>query len=236
MDTLSDVTAETTELISYLGLTGIEQAEAASLSYGGQRLLDMGLALATRPRILLLDEPLAGLAAAERQRIAALVKTISAEIPVLLVEHDIDRVFQIADHVTVMNEGRVLVDGSVDDHAQRYESARGLHRFRRRGRRGAIARLSGRLRATAHDRWYRDVLWQEPHPQCGLARRVRARDRRAARPQRRGQINLAENPDRHRAADRLDQPTGREYGGFPSAEIARRGIGYVPQGVACSPA
>ena len=101
-------------MIAYLGLTGIEQAEAASLSYGGQRLLDMGLALATRPRILLLDEPLAGLAAAERQRIAALVKTVSAEIPVLLVEHDIDRVFQIADHVTVMNEGRVLVDGTVE--------------------------------------------------------------------------------------------------------------------------
>ncbi len=111
---LAGVTAETTELIAFLGLTGIERAEAASLSYGGQRLLDMGLALATRPRILLLDEPLAGLAVAERQRIAALVKTVSAEIPVLLVEHDIDRVFQIADHVTVMNEGRVLVDGTVE--------------------------------------------------------------------------------------------------------------------------
>src|SRR5213076_2089447 len=89
--------------------------EAGLLSYGGQRLLDMGLAIATRPRILLLDEPLAGLAAAERTRIAALLTTISAEIPVLLVEHDIDRVFQIADRVTVMNEGKVLVDGTVED-------------------------------------------------------------------------------------------------------------------------
>ena len=52
-----------------MGLAGIEQAEAASLSYGGQRLLDMSLALATRPRLLLLDEPLAGLAAAERDRV-----------------------------------------------------------------------------------------------------------------------------------------------------------------------
>ena len=60
------MSAETAELISFLGLTGIERAEAASLSYGGQRLLDLGVALATRPRILLLDEPLAGLAAAER--------------------------------------------------------------------------------------------------------------------------------------------------------------------------
>src|SRR5256885_11838067 len=75
----------------------------------------MGLALAPPPRILLLDEPLAGLAAAERTRIAALVKSLSAEIPVLLVEHDIDRVFQIADRVTVMNEGEVLVDGTVEE-------------------------------------------------------------------------------------------------------------------------
>ena len=107
--------AETAAFMSYLGLTGMERAEAASLSYGGQRLLDMGLALATAPHILLLDEPLAGLAAAERTRVAALVKTISRQIPVLLVEHDIDRVFQIADVVTVMNEGAVLVHGSVED-------------------------------------------------------------------------------------------------------------------------
>src|ERR1044072_7375454 len=112
---LADVNAETTVFMSYLGLTGMERAEAASLSYGGQRLLDMGLALATAPHILLLDEPLAGLAAAERTRVAALVKTLSRQIPVLLVQHDIDRVFQIADEVTVMNEGAVLVHGSVDE-------------------------------------------------------------------------------------------------------------------------
>ena len=112
---LADVHAETGELLRYLGLGGIEGVEASSLSYGGQRLLDMGLALATRPRILLLDEPLAGLAAAERERIAKLIKTISTEIPILLIEHDIDRVFKIADHVTVMNDGAVLVDGTVDE-------------------------------------------------------------------------------------------------------------------------
>jgi branched-chain amino acid transport system ATP-binding protein len=87
---MADVNGETTELISYLGLSGIERAEAASLSYGGQRLLDMGLALATRPRILLLDEPLAGLAAAERQRVAALIKAVSLDIPVLLVDGTVE--------------------------------------------------------------------------------------------------------------------------------------------------
>jgi ABC-type branched-chain amino acid transport systems, ATPase component len=109
------INAETDATIRYLGLAGIEKAEAGMLSYGGQRLLDMGVALATAPRVLLLDEPLAGLAAAERERIGAIIKRISSDLPVLLVEHDIDRVFQLADQVTVMNEGRVLLDGSVED-------------------------------------------------------------------------------------------------------------------------
>ena len=112
---IARVVDRTRELIRFLGLTGIEHAEAGALSYGGQRLLDMGLALASSPRLLLLDEPLAGLAAAERERVGRLVKRISQEIPVLLVEHDIDRVFALADRVTVMNEGRVLVDGTAAD-------------------------------------------------------------------------------------------------------------------------
>ena len=116
--TIERVTARTSELMQFLGLTGIERADAGALSYGGQRLLDMGLALASAPRVLLLDEPLAGLAAAERERVAQLIKRISADIPVLLVEHDIDRVFALADRVTVMNNGRVLVDGTAQDARQ----------------------------------------------------------------------------------------------------------------------
>ena len=112
---VGSVITRTAELIGFLGLTGIERAEAGALSYGGQRVLDMGLALACAPRVLLLDEPLAGLAAAERERVGNLIKRISREIPILLVEHDIDRVFALADRVTVMNEGRVLVDGTADD-------------------------------------------------------------------------------------------------------------------------
>ncbi|MCF4127996.1 branched-chain amino acid ABC transporter ATP-binding protein/permease [Methylobacterium sp. SyP6R] len=110
-----EAAAETAEILRWLGLAGLERAEAGSLSYGGQRLLDMGVALATKPRMLLLDEPLAGLAAAERTRIGDIIKRVSTEVPVLMVEHDIDRVFQIADAVTVMNEGTVLVDGTVED-------------------------------------------------------------------------------------------------------------------------
>ncbi|MBE9605874.1 ATP-binding cassette domain-containing protein [Acetobacteraceae bacterium H6797] len=111
---LTEVQQETTQLLRWMGLAGIEKAEAGALSYGGQRLLDMALALATKPRVLLLDEPLAGLAAAERGRVGDLIKRISSDLPVLLVEHDIDRVFQLADQVTVMADGEVLVDGSVE--------------------------------------------------------------------------------------------------------------------------
>ncbi|HEX4883142.1 MAG TPA: ATP-binding cassette domain-containing protein, partial [Casimicrobiaceae bacterium] len=114
-EALGVVNARTAEIVRTMGLAGVERAEAGSLSYGGQRLLDMALALGTQPRVLLLDEPLAGLAAAERERVGRLIKDISHDLPVLLVEHDIDRVFALADAVTVMNDGEVLVEGTVDD-------------------------------------------------------------------------------------------------------------------------
>jgi branched-chain amino acid transport system ATP-binding protein len=112
--TLEKVNDETRELVRFLGLEGVEHATVADLSYGGQRLVEIGLALAARPRVLLLDEPLVGLAAAERERIAALIRSLTAHMAVLLVEHDIDRVFDMADRVTVMNEGKVLVEGDSD--------------------------------------------------------------------------------------------------------------------------
>jgi ABC-type branched-subunit amino acid transport system ATPase component/ABC-type branched-subunit amino acid transport system permease subunit len=112
IDSYPDVHAETAELIKFLGLEGIEEIEGSDLSYGGQRLLDLGIALGSRPQVLLLDEPLAGLAAAERERIAALIKNVAVNIPVLIVEHDIDRVLGLSQRVTVMNQGEVLMTGT----------------------------------------------------------------------------------------------------------------------------
>jgi len=91
---------------------GIEQIEGGELSYGGQRLVDLGIALGSKPQVLLLDEPLAGLAAAERERVSNLIKNIAANIPVLIVEHDIDRVLGFSQAVTVMNQGEVLMTGT----------------------------------------------------------------------------------------------------------------------------
>jgi ABC-type branched-subunit amino acid transport system ATPase component/ABC-type branched-subunit amino acid transport system permease subunit len=109
---LSQVASESAALIHFLGLEGLEQVPVSSLSYGGQRLLEIGIPLAARPRVLLLDEPLVGLAAAERERIAALIRSLVPQMAILLVEHDMDRVFQFADRITAMNEGRVIAEGS----------------------------------------------------------------------------------------------------------------------------
>jgi len=111
-DSYSAIHAETNQLIRFLGLEGIESTEAGALSYGGQRLVDLGIALGCKPRVLLLDEPLAGLAAAERERVCGLITTIARQIPVLIVEHDIDRVLGFSDVVTVMNQGEVLMQGT----------------------------------------------------------------------------------------------------------------------------
>ena len=103
VDSYDDINAETAELIRFLGLEGIENIPAGELSYGGQRLVDLGIALGSKPQVLLLDEPLAGLAAAERERVSNLIKNVVKNIPVLIVEHDIDRVLGFSRHVTVMN-------------------------------------------------------------------------------------------------------------------------------------
>lgn len=112
LDSLADTQAQTDALVDYLGVRGMDAALAEDLSYGGQRLVDMGLALGTAPRMLLLDEPLAGLAAAERDRITALIRDLSQCMGVLVVEHDMDRVFGMAGVITVMDQGRLLLEGT----------------------------------------------------------------------------------------------------------------------------
>jgi len=108
-DSFDDINADTAALIKFLGLEGVEDIKGGDLSYGGQRLVDLGIALASKPQVLLLDEPLAGLSAAERERVGRLVTTMAENIPVLIVEHDVDRILNFSQTVTVMNEGEVLV-------------------------------------------------------------------------------------------------------------------------------
>ena len=93
------------------GLDGRERAVVADLSHGERRQVEIAMALATRPRVLLLDEPLAGMGAEESQRITALLRTLAADHAIVLVEHDMDAVFALAHTLTVMVNGKVLESG-----------------------------------------------------------------------------------------------------------------------------
>lgn len=98
-----------------VGLASSSQRIAGELSHGEQRQLEIAMTLATGPKVLLLDEPLAGMGQEEGERIAALLKSLSLEHAVLLIEHDMDFVFKVADVMTVLVEGSVLASGTPAD-------------------------------------------------------------------------------------------------------------------------
>jgi branched-chain amino acid transport system ATP-binding protein len=104
---------EAAELLSEVGLAAAADAQAQTLSHGDQRILEVALALATRPRLLLLDEPTAGMSPAETGRMASLVTSLAATrgLTVVLCEHDMDIVFGISHEVTVLHRGRVISHG-----------------------------------------------------------------------------------------------------------------------------
>ena len=102
------------ELAAAVGLGDRLDAVAGTLSYGEQRQLEIGLALATRPRLLLLDEPTAGMSPEETQRMTELLAGLPRDITLLIIEHDMDVVFSLADRVTVLHFGEVLTEGTVD--------------------------------------------------------------------------------------------------------------------------
>ena len=104
--------ARASRVIEAFELAAVSGEPARNLSYGDQRKLEVALALAGRPRLLLLDEPLAGLAAADRASMQHVIESLDGDIAVLLIEHDMDVALAIADSVTVMYQGRVLVEGS----------------------------------------------------------------------------------------------------------------------------
>ena len=99
-------------LLASVGLTERASASCANLAHGEQRLLEIAVALATDPHLLLLDEPLAGLGDADRERIGALIRDLAGRHSVLLIEHDIDRVLSLSDCITVLHQGRVIAEGA----------------------------------------------------------------------------------------------------------------------------
>jgi branched-chain amino acid transport system ATP-binding protein len=103
--------ARTRELLEPAGLWTKRAVEVRALSYGEQRQLEVLLALAARPRLLLLDEPAAGLSPGERREMAQFIKNLDRRATLLLIEHDMDVAFEIVDTITVLHFGCVVADG-----------------------------------------------------------------------------------------------------------------------------
>ena len=110
--TESALAEEARAIAARIGLGGREDALAATLAHGEQRGLEVGLALATRPRLVLLDEPMAGLGQEESRAMIELVERVREQAAVLLVEHDMDAVFRLADRISVLVSGRVIASGA----------------------------------------------------------------------------------------------------------------------------
>lgn len=98
-----------------VGLSDVLERPAGLLSHGQKRQLEIAMCLATAPQVLLLDEPLAGMGAEETERMLDLLRALRADHAILLVEHDMDAVFRIADRITVMVNGRVMASGTPAD-------------------------------------------------------------------------------------------------------------------------
>jgi branched-chain amino acid transport system ATP-binding protein len=103
---------EARSIAADIGLSEKSTSLAGTLAHGEQRALEVGLALATLPKLVLLDEPMAGMGPEESARMIELIGRIRAKLTVLLVEHDMDAVFRLADRITVMVNGRVIATGS----------------------------------------------------------------------------------------------------------------------------
>ena len=103
------------QVLEQVGLLQRSHVLAANLAHGEQRQLEVAMALATRPRLLLLDEPMAGMGTEESQRMIALLASLKGAQTIILVEHDMDAVFQLADRISVLVYGRVLTTGRPDE-------------------------------------------------------------------------------------------------------------------------
>ena len=232
IDSYPAIHRETAELLKFLGLEGIETIEGGELSYGGQRLVDLGIALGSKPQVLLLDEPLAGLAAAERERVSNLVKNVAANIPVLIVEHDIDRVLGFSQQVTVMNQGEVLMTGTpdavrADRRVQEIYTGTGIPEVEH-SRSDDMAREAAQiLRFEGVNTFYgKSHILHDATLDVREGEIVALLGRNGA-----GKSTLLKTlAGLVPLASGQIEYEGRNIAGLPAPDIARAGIGYVPQG------
>jgi branched-chain amino acid transport system ATP-binding protein len=109
------LTGPARRVLEQVGLASRSHVQAANLAHGEQRQLEVAMALATSPRMLLLDEPMAGMGVEESRRMIELLRSLKGRQTMILVEHDMDAVFRLADRISVLVYGRVLATGSLED-------------------------------------------------------------------------------------------------------------------------
>jgi branched-chain amino acid transport system ATP-binding protein len=232
IDSYSEIHAETAELVKFLGLEGIEDIKGSDLSYGGQRLVDLGIALGSKPQVLLLDEPLAGLAAAERERVSNLVQNVAVNIPVLIVEHDIDRVLGFSQIVTVMNQGEVLMSDTpeavrADRRVQEIYTGKGIPDVAHQRGDGAAQDATPLLRFERINTFYgKSHILNDATLDVGQGEIVALLGRNGA-----GKSTLLKTlAGLVPAASGCIEFEGKDITRLPAPDIARLGVGYVPQG------
>jgi branched-chain amino acid transport system ATP-binding protein len=111
---LKGVEEKTTRLLEEVGLADMAASKAGAVAYGYQRSLEIGIALATEPKLLLLDEPTSGMPPDEARRMMHLIKKISQGLTIVLIEHHMAIVMSISDRITVLQQGRVIAEGNPD--------------------------------------------------------------------------------------------------------------------------
>jgi branched-chain amino acid transport system ATP-binding protein len=118
---LDEVNARSFEIIKNTGLDGKEHIAAKNLSYGDRRILEIGIALSSNPKLLLLDEPTSGLASRETGSMTDFIQGLARDLTVVVIEHDMNVVLSISDHIAVLHQGKVIAEGTPDEVRQNDE-------------------------------------------------------------------------------------------------------------------
>lgn len=112
INSLKEVNHQADEIIKNVGLSGKESITSKNLSYGDRRILEIGITLASNPKILLLDEPTSGLASRETGRMTEFIQNLSKGLTLIVIEHDMNLVLSISDHIIVLHQGKVIAEGT----------------------------------------------------------------------------------------------------------------------------
>jgi branched-chain amino acid transport system ATP-binding protein len=110
-----DINQESETVLAEIGLASVKNIPTKELSYGNKRILEIGIALASQPQVLLMDEPTSGLPSSETERIKEFIKKISERLTIVVIEHDMNVVLTISDTIIVLHQGRVIAQGSPEE-------------------------------------------------------------------------------------------------------------------------